>query len=60
MIDLYNYLKTDKPWDMKSRIESAESKAKPADCTGCGVCLSRCPQKIDVVSIMRELLKLSG
>jgi predicted aldo/keto reductase-like oxidoreductase len=56
MIDLYNYLKTDKPWDIKSRIERAGSKGKPAGCTGCGICLSRCPQKIDVVDIMRQLV----
>jgi predicted aldo/keto reductase-like oxidoreductase len=57
IIDLYNYLKTDKPWDIKSMIDRVDSKGKPADCTGCNICLSRCPQKIDIVSIMRELQK---
>ena len=57
MIDLYNYFKTDKPWDRSERIKRVDSKGKPADCTNCGICLSRCPQKIDVVNIMQELKK---
>jgi predicted aldo/keto reductase-like oxidoreductase len=55
IIELYNYYKTDKPWDIKKKIEDAESKGKPADCISCGVCLSRCPQKIDIMNIMQEL-----
>ena len=55
IIDLYNYFKTEKPWDIKDRIERADSKGKPADCMNCGVCLSRCPQKINAADIMREL-----
>ena len=55
IIDLYNYFKTDKPWDIKDRIGRADSKGKPTDCTGCGVCLSRCPQQINVMNIMKEL-----
>ena len=57
IIELYNHYKTDKPWDIKKKIESADSKGKPVDCTGCGVCISRCPQKIDVVNIMKELCR---
>jgi predicted aldo/keto reductase-like oxidoreductase len=55
IIDIYNYFKTDKPWDRKSVIERADSKGKPSDCTNCGNCLTRCPQKIDIAAIMREL-----
>ena len=55
MIELYNFCKTDKSWDVKKKIEDMDSKGKPCDCTSCGVCLSRCPQKIDVMSIIKEL-----
>jgi predicted aldo/keto reductase-like oxidoreductase len=57
VIELYNYLKTDKPWNRKEKIESVDSNGKPSDCTSCGVCVSRCPQKIDVAGIMEELKK---
>ena len=57
MIEIYNYIKTDKPWDTKEKIKEADSKGRPADCTGCGVCFSRCPQKIDVAGIIEELRK---
>jgi predicted aldo/keto reductase-like oxidoreductase len=54
IIEIYNYNKTDRPWE-KKKIESADSKGKPADCTECGICKIRCPQKLDIKSIMREL-----
>jgi len=55
MIELFNYLKTDRPWDIKDKIKSADSKGGPSDCTGCGACLGHCPQKIDVMGIISEL-----
>jgi len=54
IIELYNFMKTDKHWDLK-KIEGIDSKGKPADCTSCGICLSRCPQKINITDIMKEL-----
>ena len=57
IIDLYNYFKTDKPWDRKEKIDRVDSKGKPADCINCGVCVTRCPQKIEIMNIMQELNK---
>jgi len=55
IIELYNYYKTDKPWDIKSKFENLDSKGKISDCAGCGICLSRCPQKINIMDIIKEL-----
>jgi len=54
MIEIYNFNKTNRPWDLK-KADKIESKGKPADCTECGICLTRCPQKIDIKSIIKEL-----
>ncbi|MBU1238708.1 4Fe-4S dicluster domain-containing protein, partial [Myxococcota bacterium] len=38
------------------RVTSEQSAAR---CTGCGACLSKCPQDIDIPSLMREILRLT-
>lgn len=36
----------------------AALKTKPADCTDCRECLSRCPQEVAIVELMREAVRL--
>jgi len=54
ILKVYNRYKIDGPWAL-SDIENIESKGRPTDCTGCGLCNARCPQNIDIAAIMKEI-----
>ena len=54
ILEIYNRYKIDGSWALNA-LKDAESKGKPADCTGCGACDERCPQSIKIKDIMKEL-----
>lgn len=53
-LKLYNSYKLNGPWALNG-MDKVESEGKPVDCVGCGACAARCPQNIDIPSIMAEL-----
>lgn len=57
-LDAYNTYKVDGPWSLRS-ISEIESEGRHTDCTACGKCAERCPQGIDIMGIMKELVELT-
>ncbi|MCL2575666.1 MAG: aldo/keto reductase [Defluviitaleaceae bacterium] len=54
-LQVYNTYKVDGDFGLRKKIENVDSPGNPSDCVFCDKCNKKCPQTIDIVSIMREL-----
>ena len=57
-LKIYNDYKVSGAWAL-TRLPGVQSKGTPADCIGCGACVSHCPQGIQISQLMAELAELA-
>ena len=58
---LYNELKRGSPqWNRSALYRTIPVGKRASDCTGCGACLSHCPQKIDIPNELGVVVKALG
>lgn len=57
-LKIYNDYKVTGAWAL-SYLPGVQFKGTPADCIGCGACVSHCPQSICIPELMAELAELA-
>jgi len=55
MMGLTNELRVEKQISIAMRYEALEEGKRPGDCIECGACIPKCPQKINIPEILKEL-----
>ncbi len=57
--NIYNEYKADGKKDKFIKAyESVKAGSRAGDCISCGLCKSKCPQKLDIPNLMKEVAKL--
>ena len=57
LLKAYNDAKVGGAWRL-SRLMSTPKEKLPLACLGCGVCVSHCPQNLDVPAYMTEMKEM--
>lgn len=58
LLDITNDARTGFSFTVTMKLEGQPEGSRPADCIGCGACVEKCPQKIDIPGTLKELDQL--